>query len=176
MKMEIILCMRWLKVVSSCICDQRLEFLLSESWEIPEPEVCPNLTSCLLVWNIWIFCSRRYHKCIDFRQILLWNDRWLSRQPVSHLQPGIEFGPKNQRSVPLGNYFAIQGMWPYSACSERPTVEFSLAFNSFNVIVAYMDATLAAFSLICSTAPKEIQEEIKTTCMELKEPAASYTV
>lgn len=40
-----------------------------------------------------------------------------------------------------------------------------------------MDATLAAFSLICSTAPKEIQEEeIKTTCMELKEPAASYTV
>lgn len=108
MKMEIILCMRWLKVVSSCICDQRLEFLLSESWEIPEPEVCPNLTSCLLVWNIWIFCSRRYHKCIDFRQILLWNDRWLSRQPVSHLQPAIEFGPKNQRSVPLGNYFAIR--------------------------------------------------------------------
>lgn len=39
-----------------------------------------------------------------------------------------------------------------------------------------MDATLAALSLICSVAPKEIQEKIKTTCTESKEPAASYTV
>lgn len=40
-----------------------------------------------------------------------------------------------------------------------------------------MDAMPAAFSLICSTASKEIQEEeIKTTCTELKEPAASYAV
>lgn len=56
-------------------------------------------------------------------------------------------------------------------------VKFLLTFNFFNMTVAYMDATLTVFSLICSVAPKETQkEEIKTTCVELKEPAASYTV
>lgn len=61
--------------------------------------------------------------------------------------------PKNQRSVLLGNYFTIQEM-SYPVCSERPTVKFSLEFNSFNVSVTYMKVILAALSLACSIALK----------------------